>query len=112
MTKRANDKEKTEETMDFGPVYTQFEGKTKEAMIHLCAVKTKAVVPLGLELPLGSGDRNRPMNYCRPFRAWLVVASRHREERSDPEYTPHDIGSPLGCIALFYHRICILVIFP
>ena len=40
MTKRANDKEKTEETMDFGPVYTQFEGKTKEAMIHLCAVKT------------------------------------------------------------------------
>ena len=26
--------------MDFGPVYTQFEGKTKEAMTHLRAVKT------------------------------------------------------------------------
>ena len=40
MTKQANNKEETKETMDFGPVYTQFEGKTKEAMMHLSAVKT------------------------------------------------------------------------
>ena len=40
MTKQTKDKEKPEEKMDFGPVFTQFEGKTKEAMKHLCIVKT------------------------------------------------------------------------
>ena len=40
MAKQLNDNENKKETMDFGPVYTQFEGKTKEAMEHLNAVKT------------------------------------------------------------------------
>lgn len=53
MTKRANDKEKTEETMDFGPVYTQFEGKTKEAMIHLAPSRRESASMHSKETILG-----------------------------------------------------------
>ena len=97
MTKRANDKEKTEETMDFGPVYTQFEGKTKEAMIHLCAVKTGICIHAFKRDDIGNvdiawGQPNDPKTRKGGYGLSHILTD-HGDEIKDFNLDPIDLSS-------------------
>ena len=94
MTKQANDKEKPEKKLDFGPVYTQFEGKTKEAMMHLCAVKTGICIHAFKRDDIGNvdiawGQPNDPKTGKGGYGLSHILAD-HGEEIKDFNFDPID----------------------
>ena len=94
MAKHTNKNIEPMETMNFGPVFSQFEGKTKEAMMHLCAVKTGICIhafkrdDIG-EVDIAWGQPNDPKTGKGGYGLSHILTD-HGEEIKDFNFDPID----------------------